>query len=59
LTEQFFETMQVPTRLSHVDLGAADIDVLIEKLTKHGMVKLGEHKAVTPDVSREILIAAL
>jgi NADP-dependent alcohol dehydrogenase len=59
LTEQFFETMQVPTRLSHVDLGAAHIDVLIEKLTKHGMVKLGEHKAVTPDVSREILIAAL
>jgi NADP-dependent alcohol dehydrogenase len=59
LTEQFFDMMQVPTRLSHVDLGEADIDVLIEKLTKHGMVKLGEHKAVTPDVSREILIAAL
>jgi NADP-dependent alcohol dehydrogenase len=59
LTEQFFETMQVPTRLSHVDLGEADIDVLIEKLTNHGMVKLGEHKAVTPDVSREILMTAL
>jgi NADP-dependent alcohol dehydrogenase len=59
LTEQFFEMMQVPTRLSHVDLGAADIDLLIEKLTKHGMVKLGEHSAITPDVSREILIAAL
>ncbi|WP_299073119.1 iron-containing alcohol dehydrogenase [uncultured Paraglaciecola sp.] len=59
LTEQFFTTMQVPTRLSHVDLGAADIDVLIEKLTQHGMVKLGEHSTVTPDVSREILNAAL
>jgi NADP-dependent alcohol dehydrogenase len=59
LTEQFFETMQVPTRLSHVDLGAADIDLLIEKLTQHGMVKLGEHKTVTPDVSREILMTAL
>ena len=59
LTEQFFEMMQVPTRLSHVDLGAADIDLLIEKLTNHGMVKLGEHSAITPDVSREILIAAL
>jgi NADP-dependent alcohol dehydrogenase len=59
LTEQFFETMQVPTRLSHVDLGEADIDVLIEKLTNHGMVKLGEHRAVTPDVSREILMTAL
>jgi NADP-dependent alcohol dehydrogenase len=59
LTEQFFTTMQVPTRLSHVDLGEADIDLLIEKLTSHGMVKLGEHKAVTPDVSREILMTAL
>jgi NADP-dependent alcohol dehydrogenase len=59
LTEQFFEMMQVPTRLSHVDLGEADIDLLIEKLTQHGMVKLGEHNAITPDVSREILIAAL
>ena len=59
LTEQFFEKMQVPTRLSHVDLGAADIDLLIEKLTQHGMVKLGEHSAVTPDVSREILVTAL
>lgn len=40
-TEQFFEMMQVPTRLSHVDLGEADIDLLIEKLTQHGMVKIG------------------
>ncbi|MFT7404641.1 iron-containing alcohol dehydrogenase [Zhongshania sp.] len=59
LTEQFFTAMQVPTRLSHVDLAEAQIDGLIEKLTQHGMVKLGEHKAVTPDVSREILVAAL
>ena len=59
LTEQFFEKMQVPTRLSHVDLGEADIDLLIEKLTRHGMVKLGEHGTVTPDISREILITAL
>jgi NADP-dependent alcohol dehydrogenase len=59
LTEQFFDTMQVPTRLSQVNLGAADIDLLIEKLTQHGMLKLGEHGDVTPDVSREILTTAL
>jgi len=58
-TEQFFELMNVPTRLSHVDLGEADIYGLIEKLTQHGMVKLGEHGAITPEVSREILMAAL
>lgn len=59
LTEQFFEKMQVPTRLSQVDLGEADLDLLIEKLTQHGMLKLGEHGAVTPEVSREILVTAL
>jgi NADP-dependent alcohol dehydrogenase len=59
LTEQFFELMNVPTRLSHVDLGESDIDGLIEKLTQHGMVSLGEHNAITPEVSREILMTAL
>jgi NADP-dependent alcohol dehydrogenase len=59
LTEQFFDLMEVPTRLSQVDLGEADIDGLIEKLTQHGMVNLGEHDTVTLDVSREILITAL
>lgn len=59
LTEQFFEMMQVPTRLSQVDLDEADIDLLIKKLTQHDMVELGEHNTITPDVSREILIAAL
>jgi NADP-dependent alcohol dehydrogenase len=59
LTETFFETMQVPTRLSHIDLGEAEIDGLIEKLTQHGMVKLGEHGNITPDISRQILMMAL
>lgn len=59
LTEQFFERMEVPTRLAHVDLGKADIDGLIDKLTQHGMVKLGEYGKITPEVSREILTAAL
>lgn len=58
-TEQFFQTMEVPTRLSHVDIDESAIDGLIEKLTEHGMVKLGERRAVTPEISREILTAAL
>lgn len=59
LTEQFFTNMQVPTRLSQVELGEKEIDVLIEKLTAHGMVKLGEHGDITPEVSRTILQTAL
>jgi len=59
LTEKFFETMQMPTRLKDVNLGESDIDRLINRLTQHGMVKLGEHGDITPDISREILTTAL
>ncbi|SMF57613.1 NADP-dependent alcohol dehydrogenase [Alteromonadaceae bacterium Bs31] len=59
LTEAFFASMQMPTRLSHVEVGEQAIDGLIEKLTQHGMVSLGEHGKITPPVSRDILLAAL
>lgn len=59
LTEEFFETMQVPTRLSHVDLGSKDIDLLIERLEQHGMTALGENDDITIAISREILTQAL
>ena len=59
LTEEFFKTMQVPTRLSDVDLGSSDINVLIERLEQHGMTGLGEQGDITLDVSREILTQAL
>jgi len=59
LTEEFFETMQVPTRLSHVDLGSNDIDLLIERLEQHGMTALGENNDITLAISREILTQAL
>ncbi|WP_448564963.1 iron-containing alcohol dehydrogenase [Thalassotalea ganghwensis] len=58
-TEQFFQTMQVPIRLSEVNLTKNDIPHLIDNLTRHGMVKLGEHGDITPEVSREILTMAL
>ena len=59
LTEEFFEKMQVPTRLSHVDLGSKDIDLLIERLEQHGMTALGENDDITLAISREILSQAL
>lgn len=59
LTEQFFTQMQVPTRLSDVDLSESDIDLLIERLANHGMTSLGEHSDITLDISREILTTAL
>ncbi len=59
LTEEFFTKMQVPTRLSHVDLGSKDIDTLVEKLKLHGMTALGEHADISLAMSREILTQAL
>jgi NADP-dependent alcohol dehydrogenase len=58
-TEAFFKRMQVPIRLSEVDLGESDVDGLISKLEQHGMVGLGENSDITIDVSRQILMQAL
>lgn len=58
-TEQFFTTMQVPTRLSQIEVGADAIDELLGLLEQHGMVKLGEHQKIDLSVSRQILTAAL
>lgn len=58
-TRAFFEQMQVPTRLSAYGIGAGQIDHLVSQLEAHGMTKLGERQAVTPDVSRRVLEACL
>jgi len=59
LTEAFFQQMQVPTRLSEVNITEIDIDGIIEKLSSHGMTSLGEHSDITIEVSRQILTEAL
>jgi NADP-dependent alcohol dehydrogenase len=59
LTEAFFEKMQVPTRLSDVNIGANDINLLVDRLQKHGMTALGERGDITLEISRDILTQAL
>ncbi|TYK66145.1 iron-containing alcohol dehydrogenase [Colwellia echini] len=59
LTEDFFVKMGVPVRLSDIDLGSKDIDLLVDRLEQHGMTALGEQGDITLDVSREILTKAL
>ncbi|MPS31026.1 MULTISPECIES: iron-containing alcohol dehydrogenase [unclassified Salinivibrio] len=58
-TRDFFERMNVKTRMSDYDLDETAIEPLIESLTQHGMTQLGEHGDVTPDVCRRVLQAAL
>lgn len=59
LTEAFFTQMDVPTRLSHVEVNEGHIDDLLEKLKQHGMTALGEKSEITLDISRKILEKAL
>lgn len=54
-TEDFFHRLGIKTRLSDYNLGREAIDAVVQQLTEHGMTTLGEHKAITPEVSREIL----
>lgn len=54
-TEEFFNSLEVPTRLSDYDLGEDTIDKIIENLKDNGYTALGEQKKVTPEKVRSIL----
>lgn len=54
-TEAFFRSVGVGTRLPDYQLGAEVIDPVLKALEAHRMVKLGEHRDVTPEVSRKVL----
>jgi len=43
-TRQFFESLQVPTRLGAYGIKAEAIPALVAQLQRHGMVSLGEHR---------------
>lgn len=58
-TQAFFERMEVHTHLSDYGLGADCIDAVIEALKNHHMVKLGEHRDVTLEISRQVLEMSL
>lgn len=54
-TRAFFESLQVPTRLSAYGIGADAIPPLLRHMERHGMTALGEHQDCTLDRSREVL----
>lgn len=58
-TEAFFNTMGVGTRLADYGLDAAAIGPVVDALEAHRMTKLGEHRDVTPEVSRKVLEMSL
>ena len=54
-TKNFFEQMGTPTTLSGYGVGRDSIPKLVDMLVKHELLALGEHGAITPEASREIL----
>ena len=58
-TRNFFEQMQIKTRLSDYGIGKDSIPYLVEQLQTHGMTALGEQQDITPDVSKRILERSL
>jgi len=53
-TRQFFESLQVPTRLSGYGIGRDAIPALVAQLERHGMVALGEHQNFKIEGSRQV-----
>jgi len=58
-TEEFFNSIGVPTRLGAHGVKAEDVDRVVANLEKHGMIALSERGDQTLEVSRKILEASL
>ena len=58
-TRQFFQSIHMPVTLDDIDVTADDIDYLVNQLEKHTFTHIGENKAQTLQVSREIYQTAL
>ncbi|MEE4254832.1 MAG: iron-containing alcohol dehydrogenase [Desulfuromusa sp.] len=54
-TRSFFESLNVKTRLSDYGIENEGIGKLVTQLEQHGMVKLGEKRNITPEISRKVL----
>lgn len=54
-TREFFESLGIRTHLSDYGVEASAINDIVAQLEAHGMVKLSETGAITPEVARTIL----
>ncbi|KZN29583.1 aldehyde oxidoreductase [Pseudoalteromonas luteoviolacea S2607] len=59
LTEQFFNSVNMKTRLSDYGIGEEAVSKITEQLERHGMTALGEQQAVTLEKSTKIIRASL
>lgn len=59
LTDDFFRSLEMKTRLSEHQIGSASIDLIVSRLENSGMKKLGERGTITPEKVKEILTERL
>jgi len=58
MTEKFFNSLDIVTRLSHYNIDDEGIDNIIANLEKLGMTALSETQDLTLDIVKKILISA-
>lgn len=58
-TRAFFESVGIATRLADYQVGADQVERLVQQLGKHGMTAIGEDGGVTLEVSRRVYAGAL
>lgn len=55
LTENFFRSLGVKTRLGEYGVGADTVDKVVERLVKRNWIAFGDRRLVTPEVVRKVL----
>lgn len=59
MTEEFFQSLDMPTRFSEIGVAETDIDYMVEQLKIHKRDRLSERLDQTLDISRKIYETAL
>lgn len=54
-TENFFHSLDVPTKLKDYDVDSATIDRIVNRFTERKWMAIGDRQLVTPDVVRKVL----
>lgn len=58
-TEEFFHSLNMPTKLQDYNVTKQDIPAILEKLQEHKYTNLGERGNITLEVSEKILLSSL
>ncbi len=54
-TEQFFHSLNVPTRLTDYEVGQETVDTIIKRFKERGWWKIGDRKLLTLQIARKVL----